>query len=128
LSLAERRLFGRLGRTRNDENAEGFQRPRQAELNACYTTVSSPATGDANCVRSGPASRIERHSLLARLFHWVMAAAMFVLLFTAFLPVVGVQFAWVTWQSASSDARVAEFAARCDAIEEAYEFMLAYAA
>jgi formate dehydrogenase subunit gamma len=42
-------------------------------------------------------ARIERHSLLARLFHWVMAAAMFVLLFTAFLPVVGVQFAWVTW-------------------------------
>ena len=26
-----------------------------------------------------------------------MAAAMFVLLFTAFLPIVGVQFAWVTW-------------------------------
>jgi hypothetical protein len=29
---------------------------------------------------------------------------------------------------ASSTARVAEFASRCDAIEEAYEFMLAYAA
>ena len=42
-------------------------------------------------------TRIERHSLMARAFHWVMAAAMFVLLFTAFLPVVGVQFAWVTW-------------------------------
>jgi hypothetical protein len=28
----------------------------------------------------------------------------------------------------SNAARVAEFAARCDAIEEAYEFMLAYAA
>jgi formate dehydrogenase subunit gamma len=40
---------------------------------------------------------IERHSLMARLFHWVMAAAMFVLLFSAFLPVAGVQFAWVTW-------------------------------
>ena len=42
-------------------------------------------------------ARIERHSLMARAFHWVMAAAMFVLLFTAFLPVVGVQFAWVAW-------------------------------
>jgi cytochrome b subunit of formate dehydrogenase len=41
--------------------------------------------------------RIERHSLMARLFHWVMAASMFVLLFTAFLPVAGVQFAWVWW-------------------------------
>ena len=41
--------------------------------------------------------RITRHSLAARLFHWVMAASMFVLLFTAFLPIAGVQFAWVTW-------------------------------
>jgi formate dehydrogenase subunit gamma len=42
-------------------------------------------------------ARIARHSLGARLFHWVMAAAMFVLLFTAFLPIAGVQFAWVEW-------------------------------
>ena len=41
--------------------------------------------------------RIERHSLMARAFHWVMAASMFVLLFTAFLPVAGLKFAWVTW-------------------------------
>jgi hypothetical protein len=45
-----------------------------------------PAGGD---ICSLPV-RIERHSLMARLFHWVMAAAMFVLLFTAFLPVAGV--------------------------------------
>ena len=36
-------------------------------------------------------SRFERHSFMARMFHWVMAASMFVLLFTAFLPIVGVQ-------------------------------------
>ena len=42
-------------------------------------------------------ARIPRHSLTARLFHWIMAAAMFVLLFTAFLPKVGVQFNWVTY-------------------------------
>jgi len=41
--------------------------------------------------------RISRHSLAARLFHWIMAAAMFVLLFTAFLPKVGIQFNWVTY-------------------------------
>ena len=41
--------------------------------------------------------RIPRHSLAARLFHWIMAAAMFTLLFTAFLPKVGVQFNWVTY-------------------------------
>ena len=41
--------------------------------------------------------RIPRHSLAARLFHWIMAAAMFGLLFTAFLPKVGIQFNWVTY-------------------------------
>src|ERR1700677_4352456 len=41
--------------------------------------------------------RIPRHSLVARLFHWIMAASMFTLLFTAFLPKVGVQFDWVTY-------------------------------
>ena len=57
---------------------------------AAHTDVPQAAQKDL------PA-RIERHSLMARLFHWVMAAAMFVLLFTAFLPMVGVEFAWVTW-------------------------------
>jgi len=41
--------------------------------------------------------RIPRHSLAARLFHWIMAAAMFTLLVTAFLPKVGVQFNWVAY-------------------------------
>jgi len=40
---------------------------------------------------------VKRHSLAARLFHWIMAAAMLTLLFTAFLPKVGVQFPWVTY-------------------------------
>ena len=42
-------------------------------------------------------ARIPRHSLTARLFHWIMAASMFVLLFTAFLPKIGVQFNWVAY-------------------------------
>jgi len=42
-------------------------------------------------------ARIPRHSLAARLFHWIMAASMFVLLFTAFLPKVGFEFNWVTY-------------------------------
>jgi cytochrome b subunit of formate dehydrogenase len=41
--------------------------------------------------------RVPRHSLAARLFHWIMAAAMFALLITAFLPRVGIQFPWVTY-------------------------------
>jgi len=42
-------------------------------------------------------ARINRHSLAARVFHWIMAIAMFVLLITAFLPKIGIQFDWVTY-------------------------------
>jgi cytochrome b subunit of formate dehydrogenase len=41
--------------------------------------------------------RVPRHSLASRLFHWIMAASMLTLLFTAFLPKVGVQFNWVLY-------------------------------
>jgi cytochrome b subunit of formate dehydrogenase len=46
---------------------------------------------------TGLPAKIPRHSLGARLFHWIMAASMFVLLFTAFLPIVGIRFPWVQW-------------------------------
>jgi len=41
--------------------------------------------------------KVPRHSLAARLFHWIMALAMFALLITAFVPRVGYPFAWVTY-------------------------------
>jgi cytochrome b subunit of formate dehydrogenase len=47
--------------------------------------------------RRGLPDRIERHTFMARVFHWVMAASMLVLVFTAFLPIIGIQFAWVWW-------------------------------
>jgi len=40
--------------------------------------------------------RVVRHSLGSRLFHWSMALAMLVLLGTAFVPVMGFRFDWVT--------------------------------
>jgi cytochrome b subunit of formate dehydrogenase len=40
--------------------------------------------------------RILRHSAASRAFHWLMTVAMFVLLVTAFFPLVGIRFAWVT--------------------------------
>src|SRR4029077_16712249 len=59
---------------------------------------SSPAAVDAlEAANRHLPEKIERHTLWARMFHWVMAASMFVLLFTAFLPIVGVKFAWVQW-------------------------------
>ena len=41
--------------------------------------------------------RVPRHSPIARGFHWLMAASMLTLLFTAFLPKAGVEFPWVTY-------------------------------
>jgi len=42
-------------------------------------------------------ARVARHSIAARAFHWIMAAAMLALLFTAFLPRAGFEFDWVTY-------------------------------
>ena len=39
--------------------------------------------------------KIIRHLLPDRIFHWVMAVSILVLLFTGFLPIVGVNFSWV---------------------------------
>lgn len=58
--------------------------------------AKGPLYPTADAVAQIPA-RIPRHSLAARLFHWIMAVSMFVLLFTAFLPKVGIQFNWVTY-------------------------------
>ena len=45
----------------------------------------------------GLPDKITRHGVAARLFHWVMALAMIVLLVTGFLPKIGIQFSsWLT--------------------------------
>ena len=41
-------------------------------------------------------TRLVRHSLADRLLHWATAASVIVLLATAFLPILGLEFAWVT--------------------------------
>jgi cytochrome b561 len=40
-------------------------------------------------------ARIVRHSLVDRVFHWVTAACVLILLATAFLPIVGLRFSWL---------------------------------
>jgi cytochrome b subunit of formate dehydrogenase len=48
-------------------------------------------------VPAGVPERIQRHSLAARLFHWTMAASMLTLLFSAFVPIMDLDFAgWLT--------------------------------
>jgi cytochrome b subunit of formate dehydrogenase len=39
--------------------------------------------------------RVQRHSLAARMFHWIMAASMLTLLVTSFAPILGWRFDWV---------------------------------
>ncbi len=62
---------------------------------------AKPATSHAGeavaAVVSPVPERVTRHSFGARLFHLIMAMAMFALLLTAFLPKIGVRFAWVTY-------------------------------
>src|SRR5438045_7911974 len=38
--------------------------------------------------------KIERHKMKERMFHWVMAASMLVLIFTAIITSAGIKFAW----------------------------------
>jgi cytochrome b subunit of formate dehydrogenase len=70
-------------------------------VHAIYVRYFARTEEFAGCVSPELAAelpeRIPRHSLVARLFHWIMAASMFTLLFTAFLPKVGFQFDWVTY-------------------------------
>ena len=66
-------------------------------LFSAHRKRSAAETDRLEAARQDLPDRIEKHSLAARLFHWVMAGAMFVLLFTAFLPVAGVRFPWVEW-------------------------------
>jgi cytochrome b subunit of formate dehydrogenase len=66
---------------------------------ALYTWLLAPkeksAAVDAG-ESAGVPERVLRHGMSARVFHWLMSLSMFVLLVTAFFPVIGIQFAWVT--------------------------------
>src|SRR4029077_15824716 len=72
-------------------------------VHALYVSIwAKPAHTAASSGASGAAAgripeRVPRHNLSARLFHAIMALAMLTLLFTAFLPKVGVRFPWVTY-------------------------------
>lgn len=55
------------------------------------------ATGPVDPAEAaGLPEKILRHTTGARAFHWSMTVAMFVLLITAFFPLLGIRFPWVT--------------------------------
>jgi cytochrome b subunit of formate dehydrogenase len=45
---------------------------------------------------SSEGERIIRHEEIDRVFHWVMALSVFVLLITGVFPIIGIEFAWLT--------------------------------
>lgn len=63
---------------------------------AMWARKRAEAAAQAQPGRAGAApERILRHSLPARLFHWIMAAAVLTLMATAFLPKLGLHFEWL---------------------------------
>jgi len=50
----------------------------------------------ANTGATTAAGKVVRHVGVDRLFHWLSAACVLILLATAFLPILGVEFGWVT--------------------------------
>ena len=50
---------------------------------------------DEKMTAGSPTDRIERHKSIDRAYHWLMAVSMLILLATAFLPILGLKFAWV---------------------------------
>ena len=73
-------------------------------FHAVYAVVWKPkvaaAGGDgsagAEASIAGVPEKVVRHTSAARMFHWVMAASMLILLATGFLPIVGLEFAWLS--------------------------------
>jgi cytochrome b subunit of formate dehydrogenase len=57
--------------------------------------VTTPSGSNSGGSAARPL-RVVRHAFADRLFHWVGAACVLVLLGTAFLPILGVAFGWVT--------------------------------
>ncbi len=60
----------------------------------------SPATagnrdGDSPHRREGDSPLITRHAPIDRVFHWITALAVLLLLGSAFLPILGLKFSWV---------------------------------
>jgi len=70
-------------------------------VHSLYLIVVKPpkrfAERAAEANAPGIPAQVPRHTLTARLFHWVMAASMIALLITAFLPKLGIQFDWVAY-------------------------------
>jgi formate dehydrogenase subunit gamma len=55
-----------------------------------------PTDEEAKVAAPSAPEKVQRHSLWARISHWVLAVSVLTLLITGFVPILGLQFAWVT--------------------------------
>jgi len=58
------------------------------------TSVSD--TSVSTGVSAATTERVKRHALADRLYHWLMAVCVLTLMGTAFLPISGIKFEWLT--------------------------------
>ncbi len=56
---------------------------------------ASEASASATVVEA-PSGRITRHQLADRIYHWLMAASVLILMGTAFFPIIGWKFEWLS--------------------------------
>ncbi|MDZ7768253.1 MAG: cytochrome b/b6 domain-containing protein [Woeseiaceae bacterium] len=61
---------------------------------AIHALIKAAAKRRQSPTADGP--RVLRHDALDRTFHWIMAITVVVLLVTGILPIIGVNFAWLT--------------------------------
>jgi cytochrome b subunit of formate dehydrogenase len=63
---------------------------------AFWPKPKGPETAPVNAAAAARVpERVKRHSLAARMFHWIMAASMLTLLVTSFGPILGWKFDWI---------------------------------
>jgi cytochrome b subunit of formate dehydrogenase len=58
--------------------------------------TASEASAPATPASESPSGRINRHSLADRIYHWLMAACVLTLMGSAFFPILGWKFEWVS--------------------------------
>jgi cytochrome b subunit of formate dehydrogenase len=58
-------------------------------------TVSQIDAQAGPAAAGAPADRVRRHLLIDRVYHWLMAACVLMLMGTAFLPIIGYKFEWL---------------------------------
>lgn len=67
---------------------------------AIWKATVAPSTSElyehGGSTSVGETEHVQKYTATARVFHWLMAASMLTLLVTAFVPVIGIQFPWVT--------------------------------